>query len=332
MTDPKTPPLLQVEDLRVSFGAGAHETRAVDGIGLTVERGRTHGIVGESGSGKSMLSLAIMGLVPDSGRIASGRIRLGGRDLAGLPYREMQAIRGKRIAMIFQEPMTSLNPLYTIGRQLSEAIRAHDRRASAREIRNRAIELLRRVRIPSPERRVDDYPHQMSGGMRQRVMIAMALSCGPELLIADEPTTALDVTVQVQILDLLRELQDETGMAMIFITHDLGVVAAVADEVSVMYAGRVVETGTARNIFEDAQHPYTLGLLGSRPRLDRNLHRLPTIEGAVPPPFDLPPGCRFEPRCAFATPDCAAACPGLRPFGGNHLAACFRAPVKEIAR
>ena len=212
----------------------------------------------------------------------------------------MRAIRGNRIAMIFQEPMTSLNPVFTVGDQIVEAMRAHDRTASAAALRSRAIEALARVRIPAPERRLDEYPHQMSGGMRQRVMIAMALACAPDLLIADEPTTALDVTIQAQILDLLRELQQQTGMAIILITHDLGVVAEMADEVAVMYAGRVVERGPGAAVFDDPQHPYTLGLLGSIPKIEEQRDRLLAIEGAVPPPFALPPGCRFHPRCVFA--------------------------------
>jgi peptide/nickel transport system ATP-binding protein/oligopeptide transport system ATP-binding protein len=230
--------------------------------------------------------------------------------------------------MIFQEPMTSLNPVHTIGRQVIEAMRIHDRRASAAELRDRAIEALRRVRIPAPEKRLDDYPHQLSGGMRQRVMIAMALACKPALLIADEPTTALDVTVQAQILDLLRELQAEMGMSIILITHDLGVVAEMADEIAVMYAGRVVERAAAVDIFASPQHPYTLGLLGSVPRLDEDRDRLLAIEGAVPPPFALPKGCRFHPRCPFAIEACKSAQPALEEVAEGHLAACIRAPVE----
>jgi peptide/nickel transport system ATP-binding protein len=324
-------PLLRIEGLHTVFGRGPRQIHAVDGVDLTVEAGQTLGIVGESGCGKSMLSLSVMRLVPEPGRIAAGRILLRGQDLAAIPPRAMRRLRGKRIAMVFQEPMTSLNPLFTIGAQLAEAISAHDPAASARSLRDRSIELLRRVRIPSPEQRILDYPHQMSGGMRQRVMIAMALSSEPELLIADEPTTALDVTVQAQILDLLRELQAQTGMAIILITHDLGVVARMAGTVAVMYAGKVVETAPARAIFEDPQHPYTLGLLGSMPRLGERRARLLAIEGSVPPPFALPPGCRFQPRCVFAAPGCAQGQPPLRPLGPAHHAACFRAPVESIA-
>ncbi|WP_270935726.1 ABC transporter ATP-binding protein [Falsiroseomonas oryzae] len=322
-------PLLKIEGLRTVFRTSVGEIAAVDGVDLAVPRGRTLGIVGESGCGKSMLSLSVMRLVPPPGRIASGRVLLEGRDLLTLAPAEMRDVRGSRVAMIFQEPMTSLNPVHPVGRQITEAMRAHDKRASARELRDRAIEALRRVRIPAPERRFDDYPHQLSGGMRQRVMIAMALACRPALLIADEPTTALDVTVQAQILDLLRELQAETGMSIVLITHDLGVVAEMADEVAVMYAGKVVERAAAVEIFASPQHPYTLGLLGSIPRLDEDRERLLAIEGAVPPPFALPKGCRFHPRCPFAIETCTRAQPMLEEVAPGHLAACIRAPVEQ---
>ncbi len=322
--------MLKIEGLRTVFGAaGLPEIAAVDGVDLTVARGRTLGIVGESGCGKSILSLSIMRLLPPPGRIAAGRILFGGQDLAALSNRAMRQVRGRRIAMIFQEPMTSLNPLRSIGAQIAEAIRTHDRGASAADLRARGIEALKRVRIPAPERRIDDYPHQMSGGMRQRVMIAMALSCAPDLLIADEPTTALDVTVQAQVLDLLRDLQAETGMAIILITHDLGVVARMADEVAVMYAGRVAEQASTAAIFNDPQHPYTLGLLGSIPRIEARPGRLLAIEGTVPPPFALPPGCRFAPRCVFADPACDSAPPPLRDIAPGQRVACFRAPVED---
>ena len=309
--------------------ASGGDVPAVDGVSLDVIRGKTLGIVGESGCGKSVLSLSIMRLVAHPGRISSGRVLLEGRDLAGLSNAEMRGVRGKEIGMIFQEPMTSLNPVHTVGFQITEGIRAHESQASKAELRERGIAALARVRIPSPERRFDEYPHQLSGGMRQRVMIAMALACSPKLLIADEPTTALDVTVQAQILDLLRDLQAETGMAIILITHDLGVIAEMADDVAVMYAGRVVERTTARDLFEDPQHPYTLGLLGSIPRLDEDRERLLAITGAVPPPFALPPGCRFAPRCPFAIEACRAEIPGLRAISPGHEAACIRAPVEE---
>jgi peptide/nickel transport system ATP-binding protein/oligopeptide transport system ATP-binding protein len=322
-------PLLRVENLRTVFRTSGGEVAAVDGVSLEVPRGRTLGIVGESGCGKSVLSLSIMRLLSHPGRIAGGRVLLEGRDLAALSAAEMRAVRGRDIAMIFQEPMTSLNPVHRVGFQIAEAIRAHEPRASAAELRERGIAALKRVRIPSPERRFDEYPHQLSGGMRQRVMIAMALACSPRLLIADEPTTALDVTVQAQILDLLRDLQAETGMAIILITHDLGVVAEMADEVAVMYAGRVVERAPAAALFEDPQHPYTLGLLGSIPRLDEERERLLAIAGAVPPPFALPKGCRFHPRCPFAEEACRTETPPLREVVPGHEAACRRAPVEE---
>ena len=322
-------PLLRIEDLRTVFHTSGGEIAAVDGVSLEVERGRTLGIVGESGCGKSVLSLSLMRLVAHPGRIASGRVLLEGRDLAGLSNTEMRQVRGRDIGMIFQEPMTSLNPVHTVGFQIIEGIRIHEPKASAAELRERGIAALRRVQIPSPERRFDEYPHQLSGGMRQRVMIAMALACSPKLLIADEPTTALDVTVQAQILDLLRDLQAETGMSIILITHDLGVVAEMADDVAVMYAGRVVERTASRALFEDPQHPYTLGLLGSIPRLDEDRERLLAIRGAVPPPFALPKGCRFNPRCPFAIGACRAEQPALREIVSGHGVACLRAPVEE---
>ncbi|WP_424813082.1 ABC transporter ATP-binding protein [Roseococcus sp. YIM B11640] len=324
-----TQPLLRVEELRTVFRTSGSEVTAVDGVSLEVERGRTLGIVGESGCGKSVLSLSIMRLIAHPGRIASGRVLLEGRDLAGLSNSEMRQVRGRDIGMIFQEPMTSLNPVHTVGFQITEGIRVHEPKASKAELRERGIAALKRVRIPSPERRFDEYPHQLSGGMRQRVMIAMALACSPRLLIADEPTTALDVTVQAQILELLRDLQAETGMSIILITHDLGVVAEMADDVAVMYAGRVVERTSARALFEDPQHPYTLGLLGSVPRLDEERERLLAIRGSVPPPFALPSGCRFNPRCPFATETCRSEVPMLRTIIPGHEAACLRAPIEE---
>jgi peptide/nickel transport system ATP-binding protein/oligopeptide transport system ATP-binding protein len=321
--------LLRIQGLRTEFHTHNGPVAAVDGVDLAVARGRTLGIVGESGCGKSVLSLSIMRLVPPPGRITAGGILFDGRNLLDLPAPDMRAIRGSRIAMIFQEPMTSLNPVFTAGEQITEAMRAHDRTASTAALRGRAIEALARVRIPAPDRRFDEYPHQMSGGMRQRVMIAMALACAPDVLIADEPTTALDVTVQAQILDLLRDLQQQTGMAIILITHDLGVVAEMADEVAVMYAGRVVEHAPGPAIFDSPQHPYTLGLLGSIPKIEETRDRLLAIEGTVPPPFALPPGCRFHPRCVFAEPACTAADPPLRTIEPGHRAACIRAPLEE---
>jgi peptide/nickel transport system ATP-binding protein/oligopeptide transport system ATP-binding protein len=322
--------LLSIEGLRTRFRTAMGEIAAVDGVSLSVARGKTLGIVGESGCGKSMLSLSIMRLVPQPGRISDGRVMFDGTDLLSLSAEAMRGIRGKRIGMIFQEPMTSLNPVFSVGDQITEAIRAHDKAASKADLRARAIAALDRVRIPAAARRLDEYPHQMSGGMRQRVMIAMALACEPDLLIADEPTTALDVTVQAQILDLLRDLQDQSGMAIILITHDLGVVAEMADEVAVMYAGRVAERASGTAIFDDPQHPYTLGLLGSIPKLEETRERLLAIEGAVPPPFALPQGCRFHPRCVFATAACKSGDVTLRTISEAHEVACLHAPVEAM--
>ena len=322
--------LLEIEDLRTIFRTPMGLVAAVDGVSLGVARGKTLGIVGESGCGKSMLSLSVMGLVPPPGQNAGGRVMFDGQNLLDLSPTAMRSIRGRRIAMIFQEPMTSLNPVFTIGDQITEAMRAHDRTTSDRALRAKAIAALERVRIPAPDRRFDEYPHQMSGGMRQRVMIAMALACDPDLLIADEPTTALDVTVQAQILDLLRDLQAQSGMAIILITHDLGVVAEMAAEVAVMYAGKVVERAAIAEIFDDPQHPYTLGLLGSIPKLEETHDRLLAIEGAVPPPFALPPGCRFNPRCVFRAQACIDRQPELREVAPNHDVSCLRAPVEAI--
>ncbi|HUC16550.1 MAG TPA: ABC transporter ATP-binding protein [Acetobacteraceae bacterium] len=321
--------LLAIEGLRTVFRQKSGEVPAVDGVDLTVERGETLGIVGESGCGKSVLSLSILRLIAPPGRIGAGRIVFEGADLLALPPAAMRAIRGNRIAMIFQEPMTSLNPSFTVGKQIIEAMRAHDRSLSARALRARAVEALAHVRISAPERRLDEYPHQLSGGMRQRVMIAMALACRPDLLIADEPTTALDVTVQAEILALLGDLQRETGMAIILITHDLGVVAEMADKVAVMYAGRIVEQAPADALFGDPQHPFTLGLLGSVPRLELERERLLAIEGTVPPPFALPSGCRFHPRCAFAASACAEIDPPLAEIAASHRVACLRAPLDQ---
>ncbi len=321
--------LLRIEGLRTVFRSASGDIAAVDGVDLEVARGRTLGIVGESGCGKSMLSLSIMRLVPPPGRVAAGRVLLEGEDLLAVSAARMRQLRGGQVAMIFQEPMTSLNPVHSIGLQITEAMRAHDPKAGPRELRERAVAALDRVRIPAPARRFEEYPHQLSGGMRQRVMIAMALACRPKLLIADEPTTALDVTVQAQILDLLRDLQAETGMAIILITHDLGVVAEMADEVAVMYAGRIAERSSAAALFADPQHPYTLGLLGSIPRLDEDRDRLLAIEGTVPPPFALPQGCRFHPRCPFSIEACTAAQPALAEVAPQHFAACLRAPLEQ---
>ena len=324
-----TEPVLEIRNLVTEFKTPNGVIRAVDGISLKVERGKTLGIVGESGCGKSMLSLSVMGLVPQPGKNAGGEVIFEGQDLLKLSPDEMRRLRGNRIAMIFQEPMTSLNPVHTIGYQLVEAIQAHHKKPY-KVMREEAIEALRKVRIPAPERRFDEYPHQLSGGMRQRVMIAMALVCKPVLLIADEPTTALDVTIQAQILNLLRELQQETNMAIILITHDLGVVAQVADDVAVMYAGKVAERASVNAIFKDPQHPYTIGLMGSMPRMDEDVDRLVAISGVVPPPFRLPSGCRFNPRCPFSDEECTSTLPALHELQTNHLVACHRAPVEDF--
>ena len=322
-------PLLSIEGLRTEFVDRRHRrVVAVDHVDVSIERGETLGIVGESGCGKSALALSIMGLLPAAGRVVAGRIVLDGRDIANAAAHVMRSIRGRRVAMIFQEPMSSLDPLLTIGSQIAEAMRAHDRTLSDRAARARIVDVLQRVRIPSPDRRIDEYPHQMSGGMRQRVMIAMALACSPDLLIADEPTTALDVTVQAQILDLLRDLQRQTGMAIMLITHDLGVVAEMADRIAVMYAGKIVELATTAQIFDNAQHPYTLGLLGSIPRIEEDRDRLLTIDGAVPSLASLPAGCRFHPRCVFAATQCMRQDVPLLPLGPKHMAACVRAPIE----
>ena len=323
-------PVLEVRDLRTLFTTDDGEFAAVDGVSFSVAAGRTLAIVGESGCGKSVTSLSIMGLVPSPpGRIQSGSIRFEGRELVGAPTRTMQDLRGNGMAMIFQEPMSSLNPVFTIGEQIVEGLLRHRdmNRAQATE---RAIEMLRKVRIPAPEQRFHEHPHKLSGGMRQRAMIAMALACEPRLLIADEPTTALDVTIQAQILELMRTLQAETGTAIILITHDLGVVAEVADEVVVMYAGRVVERAPVQALFEAPQHPYTIGLLGSIPRLDAKgsqRERLASIEGQVPSPLRRPPGCGFAGRCPFADAQCHAVAPELRDVGASHQSACWKAPL-----
>ena len=313
--------------MRTHFASERGEVRAVDGVDLTLERGRTLGIVGESGCGKSVTALSIMGLVPQPpGRIAGGEVLLEGEDLLKAPARRMRDLRGDKLSMIFQEPMTSLNPAFPVGEQVAEALLRH-RKISKGEADKQAVEMLRRVRIPSPERRALDYPHQLSGGMRQRVMIAMALACNPKLLIADEPTTALDVTIQAQILELMRLLRAELGTAIILITHDLGVIAELADDVIVMYAGKVIERCSATRLFPEAQHPYTIGLLGSIPRLHLQQARLSAIEGIVPDAAAYPQGCRFHPRCPFAIEKCRREIPPLAEVTKDHYAACWRAPL-----
>jgi peptide/nickel transport system ATP-binding protein len=321
--------LLELRGLTVDFATDDGVVHAVDGIDLALGRGRTLGLVGESGCGKSVTSLAIMGLLPPENSKVGGQVVFEGRDLLTLDAHLLRDLRGAQLAMIFQEPMTSLNPSYTIGDQIIEAIQRHQDLDKA-AARARAIEVLTLVRIPSPEKRIDDYPHKLSGGMRQRAMIAMALACGPQLLIADEPTTALDVTIQAQILDLMRGLRRDTGTAIILITHDLGVVAEMADDVAVMYAGQIVERAAVRDLFARPEHPYTVGLLGSIPRLDEKRERLPSIEGRVPDMTRPPPGCRFAARCPFVEPECVAAPPALVEVAPGHLSRCRRAPLSQV--
>jgi peptide/nickel transport system ATP-binding protein len=316
---------LEVNDLRVHFPTDDGIVRSVDGLTFSLDRGKTLGIVGESGSGKSVTSLSIMGLHAEGAARVSGEILLNGQNLVAMTREQVRALRGKNMAMIFQDPLSAMHPYYTVGVQIIEAYRIHHD-VSRSVARKHAIEMLDRVGIPQPSARVDDYPHQFSGGMRQRAMIAMALSCDPELLIADEPTTALDVTVQAQILDLIRDLQQEFNSSVIIITHDLGVVAELADDILVMYAGRAVEYASADSIFGAPQHPYTWGLLGSMPRLDRERsERLLPIKGTPPSLINVPPGCAFHPRCAYAELNGGASeteVPELRDVGGGHFSAC----------
>jgi peptide/nickel transport system ATP-binding protein len=325
-----TAPLIEIEGLRVVFhGDDGRVTYAVDQVDLTVANGATLGLVGESGCGKSVTSLAIMGLLSQRSAEVTGTIRFDGFDLLDVPDETLRDLRGNRLAMIFQEPMTSLNPSFTIGDQIIETILRH-RGGSRRQARERAVELLRRVHIPSPEKRIDEYPHKLSGGMRQRVMIAMALACDPRLLIADEPTTALDVTLQAQILDLMRELKAASNAAIILITHDLGVVAEVCDEVAVMYAGEIVERAPVDELFSNPQHPYTVGLLGSIPRLDHRVAHLATIEGMVPNMSSPPAACRFAARCPFVTDICTTQSPPLAVVSPGHTSRCLRAPLERL--
>jgi oligopeptide transport system ATP-binding protein len=326
-------PLLEVADLRTHFFTPDGVVKAVNGVSFTLDEGEALGLVGESGCGKSVSALTLMRLIPQPpGRIVSGQVNFHGRDLLKLQEHEMRKVRGNDIAMIFQDPMTSLNPVLSIGRQIGEAVELHkglDRAAS----RKRTIELLELVGIPAARSRVDDYPHQFSGGMRQRVMIAMALSCEPKLLIADEPTTALDVTIQAQILELIKRLREELGMAIIMITHDLGVVAGIADRINVMYAGHIVETGTVDELFHNPRHPYTLGLLNSIPRLDEpRKEKLVPIEGLPPDLVNPPTGCAFQPRCPYAVERCAFESPTLEPVAPGHRIACWVDVATPIAQ
>jgi len=313
------PPLLEVEDLSVDFG----NLNILNGVSFRLDPGETLGIVGESGSGKSMTALALMRLLPRGGRVSATRLTMNGEDILSATEARLESLRGAEMGMIFQEPMTALNPVLTVGDQIAETARRH-LRVGRKEARNRAIEALRRVGIPAPEQRIDDYPHHMSGGMRQRVMIAMALICQPKLLIADEPTTALDVTIQAQILDLMLGLQEEYRMGIILISHDLGVVSAFTDRVMIMYLGQVLEEASATDIFTQPRHPYTEALLASILDLDTEPERLAAIRGTVPPIHDLPPGCRFAPRCDYARPVCETARPRLTMVDPAHRAACIR--------
>ncbi|WP_420391246.1 ABC transporter ATP-binding protein [Acuticoccus sp.] len=320
-------PLLEVRGLVTEFGSGAGAVRAVDGVSFDVRRGETVAIVGESGSGKSVTAMSILRLIPSPpGRIVAGTVMFDGVDLLTLEEAEIRQVRGNRISMIFQEPMTSLNPVLTIGRQVGEPIEVHED-VGTRSLRQRCVDLLRGVRVPDPEVRVDAYPHQFSGGMRQRAMIAMSLACAPRLIIADEPTTALDVTVQAQVLELLRKVSRDTGSSLILITHDLGVVARYAQRVNVMYAGRIVERGTARQIYKMPRHPYTMGLMASVPRLDADTSvRLVPIEGQPPDLSARPTGCPFHPRCAYAEARCRAEDPPLEEVAAEHWRACWVDP------
>jgi peptide/nickel transport system ATP-binding protein len=314
--------ILEVKNLCTSFFTEEGEVKAVNGVSFSVPSGRTLGIVGESGSGKSITSLSILRLIQSPGKIKSGEILFDGKDLLQLSEKDMRKIRGNEISMIFQEPMTSLNPVFTIGEQISEVYQIH-RNLSKREAKEKSIEMLKLVGIPSPEKRIDQYPHELSGGMRQRVMIAMALACNPKLLIADEPTTALDVTIQAQILRLIKELQEKLHMSVIFITHDLGVVAETCDYVAVMYCGKVVEFADVKTLFKNPQHPYTVGLLNSLPRHDIDQEELIAIKGNVPSPFEMPNGCAFAPRCPHASAICHTKEPELVAHLENNEIRCW---------
>ncbi len=314
--------VLEVRNLQTSFSTDKGEVRAVDGVSFDVPKGKTIGIVGESGSGKSITSLSILRLLAENGKIKGGEIRYKGEDLTKVSEKRMRELRGNEISMIFQEPMTSLNPVYTVGQQISEALISHQG-MNKKQAMVRSVELLKLVGIPSPEKRVKAYPFELSGGMRQRVMIAMSLACDPEILIADEPTTALDVTIQAQILELIKELQDRLGMSVIFITHDLGVVAETCDYVAVMYAGQVVEYSDIRTLFKQPKHPYSIGLLNSLPRHDIDQEKLVPIKGNVPSPHEMPTGCRFAPRCPAATDLCRSKMPELMTDDSGNQIRCW---------
>ncbi len=329
-SQPETAPVLTVTDLKIRFG-GATGIPVVDGISFSVMPGKTLCLVGESGCGKSVTALSVMDLLPQPPAHVSARaMSFRGNDLAAMPAQQRAALRGDQMTMIFQEPMTALNPSHRIGDQIAEVVLRH-RKITSAEARAVALEMLKKVRVPAPEKRLDVFPHELSGGMRQRVMIAMALANNPALIIADEPTTALDVTIQAQILTLIRNLQQDTGTAMLLITHDLGVVAEIADDVAIMYAGHIVEFGSVADIFDDPQHPYTLGLMGSRPSLGKREGALAAIEGQVPQPANFPKGCRFSTRCPFADDHCARERPELVTIQGQHRAACFKLPLEALA-
>ncbi|GAB3048556.1 ABC transporter ATP-binding protein [Virgibacillus ainsalahensis] len=315
--------ILEIKNLQTSFFTEDMEVKAVDGVTYTLPKGKTLGVVGESGSGKSITALSILQLIEDPGKIVGGEIRFKDENLVGKKESEMRKIRGNEISMIFQEPMTSLNPTYTVGKQISEAYKIHQG-LGKKDAKKRSLEMLKLVGIPSPEKRIDQYPFELSGGMRQRVMIAMALACNPDLLVADEPTTALDVTIQAQILDLMNDLQEELGMGILLITHDMGVVAEVCDYVAVMYGGQIVEYADVNTLFNSPKHPYTVGLLNSIPPFDRDIEGdLPIIRGTVPSPAEMPQGCRFAPRCPFATELCRNKLPALETDEHDNQIRCW---------
>jgi oligopeptide/dipeptide ABC transporter ATP-binding protein len=320
-------PLLEIDSLRTHFFTQDGVVKAVDGVSFSIAHAQTLGVVGESGCGKSITAMSVMRLIERPGRIVEGKVLLNGDELLHKSEQDMRDVRGGQISMIFQEPMTSLNPVFTCGDQIAEAVQEHTA-VSRREAEDRAVEMIRQVGISDAKRRATQYPHEMSGGMRQRVMIAMALSTDPDLLIADEPTTALDVTIQAQILELMRSLREKNRMAIMLITHDLGVVAEMADEVVVMYAGKVVERGDVRTIFSSPHHPYTKGLLNSIPRLDERVERLQVIKGTVPSPYNLPTGCLFKRRCPYRMPVCDTV-PPFREIGPDHVSRCWLTPAGE---
>ena len=324
--------ILKVEDLKTSFMTSSGEVQAVRGVSFEVHKGEILGIVGESGSGKSVTSMSILRLLADTARIKNGKIEFEGTDLTKVSDKQMREIRGQKIAMVFQDPMSSLNPLIPVGKQVAEMIHVHHPEMKRDELQAATLELFREVRIPEAEKRLKSYPHEFSGGMRQRVMIAMALACNPKIIIADEPTTALDVTIQAQILDLLRGLKDKINSSIMLITHDLGVVAEMADYVVVMYAGRVVEKGTAREIFKDPRHPYTIGLMKSKPVVGKYTEKLYSIPGSVPNPIDMPNYCYFKDRCEMCVDGCEGAYPGMYQISPTHFVSCYRCAAEAVGK